>query len=246
MRYFLLLIVATSLFSKDTTGLERYGDIVEETIKNSSGVRAKILQNALSMVKDKKIVVGSCWDYINSVYIISGAKREVIFNSKKNGPYINRDKIRPADWLYHINYSYHNVGHSGLFINWVDKNETKALMLSYAGESKKLPARFRVYNIKSTYSITRAKGADMSYISIKEYAIKNKISIFNVMKLAKSGKVDTVTKEIDGKEQLFIKEDVKVTLTQTPKKEPTLKELMQEIEKLKARVEELEKQLKIK
>ncbi len=46
-----------------------------------------------------------------------------------------------------------------------------------------------------------------NYISIKEYALKHKISIFQAVKLAKSGKVETKTKIIDGKEKVFIKDD---------------------------------------
>jgi len=83
----------------------------------------------------------------------------------------------------------------------------------------------------------------MEYIPIKEYAIKNKISIYNAIKLAKSGKVETITKEIDGKEQIFIKKDSKNRVEKKSAKEPTIKELKQEIEKLKKRVKELEDKL---
>jgi hypothetical protein len=80
------------------------------------------------------------------------------------------------------------------------------------------------------------------YITLKEYAIKNKISIFNAMKLVKTKKVESITKEVDGKEQVFIKLSSKVPKVQTKEqKEPTIKELMLEIEKLKQRVTQLEK-----
>ena len=80
------------------------------------------------------------------------------------------------------------------------------------------------------------------YIPLKEYAIKNKISIFNAMKLAKNGKVESITKEINGKEQIFIKIDAKAELPK-PKKEPTLKELQQKVNILEKRVKELESKL---
>jgi len=48
--------------------------------------------------------------------------------------------------------------------------------------------------------------------TIKEYATKNKISIFNVMKMVKSQKLKTITEVIDGKEVVYIvDEDVKLT-----------------------------------
>jgi len=58
------------------------------------------------------------------------------------------------------------------------------------------------------------------YIPLKEYAIKNKISIFNAMKLAKNGKVESITKEINGKEQIFIKIDAKAELPKPKKNRP--------------------------
>ena len=83
----------------------------------------------------------------------------------------------------------------------------------------------------------------MAYITLKEYAIKNKISIFNAMKLAKSGKVESKTEIIDGKEVIFIKDEAPKKEQKTKPKEPTLQDLSKEIEALKKRVEELEKKL---
>ncbi len=243
MKLTLLLVIPISLFAKDPTGLSRYKKIVEHSIEKSSGTQKKILQNALKMVESRVIIRGSCWDYIDRVYRESNASKVDIFSSKKSELYADIDKIKPADWLYHINYSYKNIEHSGLFIDWVDKNKTEAVMLSYAGEKKLLPARFRVYNIKSTYNIVRAKEKEMDYISIKDYARVNKISIFNAIKLAKSGKVETITKDLNGKEHIFIKNDSTVLVDKEPNREPTVRELMKEIEKLKSRVDELERKV---
>jgi hypothetical protein len=81
------------------------------------------------------------------------------------------------------------------------------------------------------------------YIPLKEYAIKNKISIFQAVKLVKDKKVESITKVIDGKEKVFIKNEAFVVKKERIKKEPTLKELYQEIESLKKRVKELEEKL---
>jgi hypothetical protein len=218
----------------------KYSKDLNETISQTKGTAKDILLNAYKFVKNKKVLPGSCWDYINSIYRESNASRKTVFNSQKNGPYATLESLKAGDWIYHINHSYHDIEHSGLFIRWIDKNNTLALMLSYAGEGKKSPARFRAYNINKTYKIMRAKESNMEYISLKEYAKRNKMSIFNTMKLAKSGKVETITKTIEGKEQLFIKSDAQLPQKPEAKKVPTIEELCQEIEELKARVKKLE------
>jgi len=78
------------------------------------------------------------------------------------------------------------------------------------------------------------------FITIKEYARKNKISIYNAVKLVKSGKVESKTEIIDGKEQLFIKDKQIKKEKEKIEKEPTIKELYKEIKKLKERVSKLE------
>ena len=247
----LFLLLPLFILAKDLSGLSKFQSEIVSTINElNNSIQKELLENGLNFVKSGKIIKGSCWDYINGIYNKSNVlrnKRESIFKSKKSGPYAKKELIKSGDWLYHINHSYHNIEHSGMFIKWVDFNKTKALMLSYAGENKKSPARFRVYNIDSVYNIIRAKGVDMSseYIPLKEYATKNKISIFNVMKLAKNNKIDSITKVVDGKEQIFIKSDAKVEFSK-PKREPTIKDLIKEIESLKARVKALEEQLEKK
>ena len=52
------------------------------------------------------------------------------------------------------------VGHSGLFIGWIDRQKRLALILSYAGENRKVPARYKVYDISSVYHIVRAYEGD--------------------------------------------------------------------------------------
>lgn len=76
------------------------------------------------------------------------------------------------------------------------------------------------------------------YLSIKDYARKHKISIFQAVKLSKSGKVDTITKIVDGKEKVFIK-DSQVKKEEKPKEEElSLESLKKEIEKLKRELKE--------
>ena len=44
----------------------------------------------------------------------------------------------------------------------------------------------------------------MDKVTIKSYAVQHKLSIFNVMKMVKSGKLKSVLEEVDGKEVTYI------------------------------------------
>ena len=187
----LFLIFTLAVNAKDTTGIEKFSKIINQAIHDAnSTIQKNILQTSLSMVQNKIVVKGSCWDYINRVYKNANVtKKIVIFKNKKSGPYARVSQLRSGDWIYHVNHSYGDIEHSGLFVAWIDTSSAKALMLSYAGEGRSTPARFKIYNIDKTYNIIRARGQKSTQIK------------------------------------------------------PTLKELMQEIASLKARVSKLEKRL---
>lgn len=87
----------------------------------------------------------------------------------------------------------------------------------------------------------------MEKLSIKAYAVRHKLSIFNVVKMTKSGQVPTETVVENGKEMVYILIDdtvenkVKKSIVQEEDKEPyTLEkeneELKKEIEKLKEEI----------
>lgn len=111
------------------------------------------------MIKDGVLVKGSCWDYIDATFTRAGCSRDkriTVFRSKKHGPYANSKLIRPGDWLYFINGSYHNSEHSAIFIKWIDRKKKIARMLSYQGEGKRKPARYKNYRLSRVYNIMRA------------------------------------------------------------------------------------------
>jgi len=86
----------------------------------------------------------------------------------------------------------------------------------------------------------------MSKQTIKEYATKNKISIFHVMKLIKSQKLQTITKLVDGKEVIYIDETSpqNQTLSSTEEKTSSNPQLLQdEIKQLKEEVTKLRAEL---
>ena len=158
----LFVFIAGCAHKKSTleTMQKPYSSVYTNALKNASGAAEKVLKKAQDMVRKKVIVRGSCWDYINAVYHNAGfgyKKRHMVYKSKKRGPYADLSLLRAGDWLYHVNYSYGRVGHSGIFIRWIDKKNKLALMLSYAGERRKMPARYKVYDLSSVYTIIRAE-----------------------------------------------------------------------------------------
>jgi hypothetical protein len=80
----------------------------------------------------------------------------------------------------------------------------------------------------------------MKELTLKEYAIKNKISIFNAMKLAKTGKVPSETRTVNGKAEIIILTD------EAPKAEAVTEENITDYKKayfeLKAKYDKLLKQ----
>ena len=92
----------------------------------------------------------------------------------------------------------------------------------------------------------------MEKITIKAYAVKHKLSIFNVMKMVKSGKLKTIIEEEEGKEKTYIllddmiEEEVKKNIVPLRERESAtikeeLKQLREEIMKLKNEIGVLRK-----
>lgn len=116
-----------------------------------------ILQTGRKMVLERDIIPGTCWTWVNECFNRAGygANKHIAFRGKKGGPYVNTEEIKPGDWLYFVNHSYRNIGHSGIFVCWVDKNRKIGLTLSYGGRNKKEPGRYRKYLLNDVYYITR-------------------------------------------------------------------------------------------
>ncbi len=93
----------------------------------------------------------------------------------------------------------------------------------------------------------------MEKMSIKQYALKHKLSIFNVMKMVKSGKLNTIIEEEEGREVTYIlldekiEKDIKKGIVSLDERESaTIKEeirqLKEEVKRLKDEVEMLKKE----
>lgn len=108
---FLILatIVSCSSISKDP--------LIDRAESNASLGGRRILEASRAMIANREIIVGGCWDYINTVYQRAGYsanQRDTIFKSKLQGPYLQTERILPGDWLYFVNHSYGDTEHSAI------------------------------------------------------------------------------------------------------------------------------------
>ena len=158
------LILSCSVFSRPgwarsfRNGEARYADVIKSAESRAAPAGRRVLHTARRMVERKEIIRGSCWNWLNTAYKRSGydaQNRRVIFRSKKSGPYADLNPLRPGDWIFHVNHSYGDIEHSGMFIAWIDRRRHQALMLSYGGENRRQPGRYRPYDITHTYQIIR-------------------------------------------------------------------------------------------
>lgn len=140
-----------------SSSVREMDDVFNNALIASKEGRAILKQGSHMALKEKAIIRGSCWDWINTVFHRAGFanNNHIVFKGKKNGPYVNNSKIRPGDWLYYVNHSYKRVGHSGIFVRWVDFDKKIGMILSYAGEGRKKPGRYKAYNLKDVYFIKR-------------------------------------------------------------------------------------------
>lgn len=124
---------------------------------HSSHAAREVISTARTMaLNERTIVQGGCWDYLNAVFKRAGVTRDTIHKGAyRQGPYADSSAIEIGDWLYYINHGYRGVEHSGLFVGWVDETSKQALILSYAGENRREPARYRVYDLSNVYQIMR-------------------------------------------------------------------------------------------
>lgn len=137
-------------------------DILKKAENNSSEAGRKILETSREMISNKEVIVGGCWNYINTVYDrvgFSSKDRSTIYKSKLKGPYVDADVIQPGDWLYFVNHTYGNIEHSAIFVAWINEKKKEALMISYVGEKHKKPATYKTYVLDNIYNVIRGNGS---------------------------------------------------------------------------------------
>ena len=134
-----------------------YLPLLSSAETQSSMAAREVVSTARKMaLNERTIIKGGCWDYLNAVFNRAGVSRNTIHKGTyAHGPYANSSDIETGDWLYYINHGYNGIEHSGLFVGWVDERAKQALILSYAGENRREPARYRVYDLSNVYQIMR-------------------------------------------------------------------------------------------
>ena len=154
----LILLLTLSVDARQSSYLKYQQFILQSEAKATASGR-KVMQTIRHMVERKVVIRGACWDYLDAAFSQAGYprdKRKIIHKGRKSrGPYASAAKIRPGDWLYYINHSYHNIEHSGLFIGWTNYKKRLGLIMSYAGEGRAEPARYKVYDLSHVYHIMR-------------------------------------------------------------------------------------------
>jgi hypothetical protein len=156
----LFLLSTVISCSSVSTAPKNLDEILDRAEATSSLSGRKILEASRAMISNKEIIVGGCWDYINTVYDRAGFlenQRTTIFKSKLKGPYLKDIRLEPGDWLYYVNHSYSNTEHSAIFVAWTDEANHIALMISYLGENKRKPAEYKRYKINNIYNVIRAR-----------------------------------------------------------------------------------------
>lgn len=126
-----------------------YLPLLTQAESQSNTAAREVISTARKMaLNERTIIQGGCWDYLDAVFKRAGVTRDTVHKGAyRQGPYANSNEIEAGDWLYYINHGYNGVEHSGLFVGWVDETAKQALMLSYAGENRREPARYRVYDL---------------------------------------------------------------------------------------------------
>lgn len=150
--------VLPAFLSKNYDNIDsEYLPLLSRAEMQSSLAARDVISTARTMaLNERTIIQGGCWDYLNAVFKRAGVTRDTVHKGAyKQGPYANSSEIEVGDWLYYINHGYNDIEHSGLFVGWVDESAKQALILSYAGESRREPARYRVYDLSHVYQIMR-------------------------------------------------------------------------------------------
>ncbi len=156
MRFILLVFLALSML--DARSSKHYDALIAQAERHAAPHARTVLAVARRMVTQEVIVRGSCWDYLNAVFLRAGfpaAQRRIVYASDRTGPYAEPARLQPGDWLYYVNHSYGDIEHSGLFVGWVHRARMQGLILSYGGEHRNKPGRYRVYDLQSVYRIMR-------------------------------------------------------------------------------------------
>jgi hypothetical protein len=124
---------------------------------------AVVLATAQGMLDAGEVIVGSCWDFIDTVFTRAGFKGPrlaSVYSKPYGGPFADVALIQAGDWLMYQNLSYGDIDHSAIFVAWIDVSRNRALTVSYVGENRLRPGRLFEYDLSRTYQILRPRLAE--------------------------------------------------------------------------------------
>jgi hypothetical protein len=130
------------------------------SLSQGAGPGAKVLGRALQKILNRTIIQGSCYDWINAIYNelgYAGKNRQPVFSGKETGPYANPMLLQPGDWIMFKNQTFGDIGHSGIFLGWLDFESRSAIVIGYVGQNRVKPGQFREYDLTRLFGIVRGK-----------------------------------------------------------------------------------------
>jgi hypothetical protein len=153
MKIFALLIGVQLLLLGSCTMFAR----VEEPAPLTPGQLVIEAGKRLSF-EEKRDFRGHCYGYVDSIYREAGFmpdQRHDVYTAGGNGPYAGVDLLMPGDWVMHLNYEFRMIGHSSIFVKWIDRNARMALTLDHAGLNRNEPGKYRPHNMSAVFRIIR-------------------------------------------------------------------------------------------
>ncbi|MEY3089852.1 MAG: hypothetical protein RL113_168 [Pseudomonadota bacterium] len=118
----------------------------------------KVLKTGRAMMLEDVRVHGGCWDYLNATYRKAGfplSSLKKVFTGSMKGSFVHQDILKPGDWIYYINHSYHDIQHSGMFVGWADRSRNIGITLSYSGNNRCETLKYDRYDLSHVYSVMR-------------------------------------------------------------------------------------------
>ncbi|HEQ72525.1 MAG TPA: hypothetical protein ENN69_08550 [Spirochaetia bacterium] len=118
----------------------------------------KVLTAGVLFVKRGDIILGACWDFVDTVYTRAGFprnKRSSVYRAAETGPFADPALLRPGDWVMYRNLPYGEIGHSAIFVEWIDFEKRSALTIEYVGGNRTVPGRFREADLTKIFGIVR-------------------------------------------------------------------------------------------
>lgn len=122
----------------------------------------QVIRAAIARIDAGTVLKGSCYDFVQACFVdagFTGAGIKQVFLGKEKGPFADSSLIKKGDWVYFTHMYSATLGHSAIFVLWLDFEDRVALTIDYPGEYRAEPGRFRVADLYKVWGIHRAVAA---------------------------------------------------------------------------------------